>query len=211
MAPVVRRLMKEQHKGMFIALRAGELDGLLEQVCGPHPEPPAPPPATRSAVSGPDSPISSPVAQPVPLAPASSDGAVPSSPVSSDGAPVARPRERSLSNPALRRVTPSVPPQAAEAFDLAVGALEAATAPNAHLARSAEVRRRTPPPIPRASPAHGTHAAGRYAASRPTTIFTNQASPDKQSIFGESVISEQSLDEVILSYLAEDLEAPPHK
>ena len=84
--------------------------------------------------------------------------------------------------------------------------------PNAHLARSPEARRRTPPPIPRASPAHGAHAvAGRYAASRPTTIFTNQGVPEKQSIFGESVISEQSLDEVILSYLAEDLEAPPHK
>jgi len=207
MAPVVRRLMKEQHKGMFIALRAGELDTLLEQVCGPHPEPPAPAPASRSA-AGPESPISSPVAQPVPLAPASSDEVAAAS---SDGA-APRPRERTLSNPALRRVTPSVPPQATEAFDLAVGALEAATAPNAHLARSPEVRRRTPPPIPRASPAHGTHAvAGRYAASRPTTIFTNQGSPEKQSIFGESVISEQSLDEVILSYLAEDLEAPPHK
>ena len=35
MAPVVRKLMKEQHKGMFISLRAGELDQLLEQVCGP--------------------------------------------------------------------------------------------------------------------------------------------------------------------------------
>jgi hypothetical protein len=208
MAPVVRRMMKEQHKGMFIALRAGELDGLLEQVCGPHPEPPAPPAAPRSSASGPESPISSPVAQPVPLEPPPSAEAA--APAAAE-APAAARRERTLSNPALRRVTPSVPPQAAEAFELAVGALEAATAPNAHLARSPEARRRTPPPIPRASPAHGTHAAGRYAASRPTTIFTNQGSPDKQSIFGESVISEQSLDEVILSYLAEDLEAPPHK
>jgi hypothetical protein len=35
MAVVVRGMMKEQHKGMFAALRAGELDTLLEQVCGP--------------------------------------------------------------------------------------------------------------------------------------------------------------------------------
>jgi hypothetical protein len=211
MQPVVRRLMKEQHKGMFIALRAGELDALLEQVCGAHPEPPAPPPAPRSSASGPDSPISSPVAAPVPLPPPSSD-AVPAGAASSDAPAAPRPRERTLSNPALRRVTPSVPPQAAETFDLAVGALEAATAPNAHLARNPDARRRTPPPIPRAGSAHGTHAvAGRYAASRPTAIFTNQVSPEKQSIFGENVISEQSLDEVILSYLADDLEAPPHK
>lgn len=30
MAPIVRSMMKEQHKAMFISLRAGELDVLLE-------------------------------------------------------------------------------------------------------------------------------------------------------------------------------------
>ena len=45
---------------------------------------------------------------------------------------------------------------------------------------------------------------GRYAAARPAAIFSTP--PEAGSIFGGSSISEQSLDEVILSYLAEDLE-----
>jgi hypothetical protein len=47
--------------------------------------------------------------------------------------------------------------------------------------------------------------AGRYAASRPAAIFTSNPA-EQGSIFGGSSISEQSLDEVILSYLAEDLD-----
>ena len=47
---------------------------------------------------------------------------------------------------------------------------------------------------------------GRYAAARPAAIF-GQAKPQQgSSIFGEDLISDKSLDEVILSYLAEDLE-----
>ncbi len=34
MQPFVRSLMKEQHKDMFTALRMGDLDKLLEDVCG---------------------------------------------------------------------------------------------------------------------------------------------------------------------------------
>ena len=43
------------------------------------------------------------------------------------------------------------------------------------------------------------------AAVRPAAIF-GQAKPQQSSIFGEDIISDKSLDEVILSYLAEDLE-----
>jgi hypothetical protein len=49
------------------------------------------------------------------------------------------------------------------------------------------------PGIPRTATAAGAAIAGVGAAERPT------------SIFGEDLISEKSLDEVILSYLAEDL------
>ncbi|MDB4994197.1 MAG: hypothetical protein JWM74_1629 [Myxococcaceae bacterium] len=49
-------------------------------------------------------------------------------------------------------------------------------------------------------------AAQRYAPARPAAIF-GQARPQQgSSIFGEDLISDKSLDEVILSYLAEDLE-----
>ena len=49
-------------------------------------------------------------------------------------------------------------------------------------------------------------ADGRFAPARPAAIF-GQARPQQgTSIFGEDLISDKSLDEVILSYLAEDLE-----
>lgn len=49
-------------------------------------------------------------------------------------------------------------------------------------------------------------ADGRFAPARPAAIF-GQARPQQgSSIFGEDLISDKSLDEVILSYLAEDLE-----
>ncbi len=53
--------------------------------------------------------------------------------------------------------------------------------------------------------------AGRYAPSRPAAIFANSRPQDGASIFGEDLISEKSLDEVILSYLAEDLDGPGDK
>jgi hypothetical protein len=46
----------------------------------------------------------------------------------------------------------------------------------------------------------------RYAPTRPASIF-GQARPQQgKTIFGEDLISDKSLDEVILSYLAEDLD-----
>jgi hypothetical protein len=75
---------------------------------------------------------------------------------------------------------------------------------------------RRPPPAPKRSrtPILGTPEktdTGRYAASRPAAIFGQLPSPEQQSIFGDAVISEKSLDEVILSYLAEDLEGSSQK
>lgn len=73
---------------------------------------------------------------------------------------------------------------------------------------------------PSASSAAAAHAdgsgatnaggTGRYAAARPPAIFSTPRPPAAPA-FGDDLISEKSLDEVILSYLAEDLEAPPPK
>lgn len=52
---------------------------------------------------------------------------------------------------------------------------------------------------------------GRYAPSRPSSIFASVRPQEGSSIFGEDLISEKSLDEVILSYLAEDLDGPAEK
>jgi hypothetical protein len=51
----------------------------------------------------------------------------------------------------------------------------------------------------------GRPGPNQPAAVRPAAIF-GQARPQQSSIFGEDIISDKSLDEVILSYLAEDLE-----
>lgn len=53
--------------------------------------------------------------------------------------------------------------------------------------------------------------SGRYAPSRPASIFATNRPAEGASIFGEDLISEKSLDEVILSYLAEDLDSPTEK
>ena len=47
---------------------------------------------------------------------------------------------------------------------------------------------------------------GKYAATRPASIFATSKPPSASSLFGEDLISERSLDEVILSFLAEDLD-----
>jgi hypothetical protein len=58
------------------------------------------------------------------------------------------------------------------------------------------------------TPSKERPGSGRYAASRPAALFGgSKAAEGGGSIFGEDLISEQSLDEVILSYLSDDLEA----
>ncbi len=68
-----------------------------------------------------------------------------------------------------------------------------------------------PPPIASQSLKVDPASSGRYAPSRPAAIFATTRPPEGASIFGEDLISEKSLDEVILSYLAEDLEGPTDK
>jgi hypothetical protein len=55
----------------------------------------------------------------------------------------------------------------------------------------------------------GSAPPGRYAPARPASIFGQQRG--KSSLFGEDLVTDKSLDEVILSYLAEDLESAPKK
>jgi hypothetical protein len=53
-------------------------------------------------------------------------------------------------------------------------------------------------------------ATGRYSATRPASIFgTAGPSESSGSVFGEDMISGKSLDEVILSFLAEEFGTPP--
>ena len=173
MVEIVRRMMKEQHKAMFVRLRAGELDEEIEQACGPLPQPPA----ERS------------------IAPKGQKTANGASGSAQEESSVPPPRQRSLSNPSLRRVAPSVPPPAPGSLDFEVESL----ADETDLAERAAAI---------AAERAGRAVSGddaRYAQSRPTAIFGDIPQPGS-SIFGERNVSEKSLDEVILSYLAEDLE-----
>src|SRR5450755_1435473 len=123
----VRSLMKEQHKGMFTALRLGELDTMLETVCGPFEQPAQasklPPPVVTAPPPSQVLPLAT---QPAHEPDAEAETPPPSSSFGADERPseAARRRKRALSNPNLRKVTPSVPPPNAAAFELDVAALE---------------------------------------------------------------------------------------
>jgi hypothetical protein len=193
---IVRSLMKEQHRAMFTALRGGELDAILETALGPLPEPPArasstslkavavtAPPAAKQIPSIPIVPITAPP-------PRRGDSTRPASRPSSD-----RPgRRRPISNPNLGGVAQSHPPPAPEAFDLDVATLDRLPrTPSRPPTRKSKSR---PPAAPRPA----------AAPQRPATQMSNPPGAAARSIFGDGAVSEQTLDEVILSYLAEDLD-----
>jgi hypothetical protein len=186
---VLRRIMKEQHKAMFIRLRAGELDDEIAAAFGVQPDearlrvPPVPASTPEPAVA---------VLQQVP----------------SQVEPLPRPRERRLSNPALRRVRPSIPPLPGD-LDLDVASLDQhppGAPPDADPRRVAALARTHPPPAVAPAPERmPSEAPGRYAQSRPAAIF-GELPTARASIFGQNMVTEKSLDEVILSYLADEID-----
>lgn len=203
MATIVRRMMKEQHKGMFIALRDGQLDELVlptaEEPPVAEPRGAEPPAAVEPAV---------PVDPPPPVRRSSrppSPGGRARSPTLPAGTgaevePVGHPL--ASTDPPPHKAPLLVPRRPAPTLtDLPLADVDAVGARGAPDGK----------PVPKGTPMLGTPAvpsrpvvSGRYAASRPAAIFTSPA--DHVSLFGGSSISEQSLDEVILSYLAEDLD-----
>ncbi|HEX3851450.1 MAG TPA: hypothetical protein VHW01_10820, partial [Polyangiaceae bacterium] len=217
MQPFVRSLMKEQHKGMFMALRMGELDKLLEDVCGPFEQPlqlsKAPPAPIVSAAPPPPEPLPL-LTEPAP-APDFETPAIASAFGDSDRTSDRAEAPRPMSNPNLRKVVPSVPPPAAAAFELDVAALERLPPKPAvpSLDASPEpgsirpLRKSNPPPRKLRPNPPSAAANAPPSLSRPSSRFAAAPTKTSQSIFGDGVISEQSLDEVILSYLAEDLDS----
>ena len=224
MQPFVRSLMKEQHKGMFTALRMGELDKLLEDVCGPFeqplqlskaPPPPvivtAPPPAPEDVSTDPE-PVLALVTERAPPPPDFETPPIASAFGDDDRASDRPDRPHTLSNPNLRKVAPSVPPPSAMPLDVDVASLErlAAKPPPPPQRTPAPPTLHDSVPLPRKRPLPPAAAAANTAPpslSRPSSRFAAAPSKSSPSIFGDGVISEQSLDEVILSYLAEDLDS----
>jgi hypothetical protein len=214
MSEIVREMMKQQHKAMFIALRDGKFEAFAEGVVDA-------PPSSRTLV-GQASPVqgsqsSGKTSQPTaPLPPPARADARALSPVA-EAAPNAQaprstgePEELTLDIDALERATAAADPAAP-----ALRASGDLPPPPANLLREKAVNV-TPssavaplpvrrPPSPAATPTGATER--RYAPTRPASIF-GQARPQQgKSIFGEDLLGDKSLDEVILSYLADDLDS----
>ncbi len=232
----VRAMMKEQHKAMFIALRDGQFDHMFEpgegsvakKVSVPVPDAP---PASDPLAAPASAPLSSPLSAPQPPrpfgqppqrtptllgtqtipAPPPSDALVMRAPEATipDDVPVttresARPyvdlEKRSL-------IADDLPPPPQGLFQTKksdTGRYGKVPAEGAPVPREEPSEQRKAPTT-EAAPPPPQALEGRYAPARPAAIF-GQAKPRQSSIFGEDLISDKSLDEVILSYLAEDLE-----
>jgi hypothetical protein len=252
MGEIVREMMKQQHKAMFIALRDGKFDAIIDGTdtgqssTQAFPAAPVAPASSRSvsALASPAVPAS-PLAPPV--APASSSQVAAA--LTPSPAVAAAVRHASPAAPAVIEEPPPSVPSASDVLSLDIDAVERAAAaaspsspmvrgpadlppPPANLFREKSLagKYRVTAPAAAARPSGPTPAAGRppssspmpaaaiartpggaaverrYAPTRPASIF-GQARPQQgKSIFGEDLISDKSLDEVILSYLAEDLE-----
>jgi hypothetical protein len=253
MGEIVREMMKQQHKAMFIALRDGKFDPIIEGADvsqSTQAFPAAAPVAPATALSPAPAGVSAPVpAKAVPAAAPSKPALTPSPSAAARAAPFAV-AATVPAPPVVEDEAPRTLRQASEELTLDIDAVERAAAaasaaspalrgpadlppPPANLFRekvSAGKYRVTAPsvtprspgpgpaagrppsssPMPSAAVARAVGSAGgaerRYAPTRPASIF-GQARPQQgKSIFGEDLISDKSLDEVILSYLAEDLE-----
>jgi hypothetical protein len=192
---------------MFIALRDGQFDYVLE---GED----APPPSTGGPVS-----LLPNQFEPTPSQPGSK--------ISITGMPAVSPQVPPL--PGRKPAAPAVPPlrsspsvggarvaaqiagetpgarsssQRREAPEIFAG--KGAEAAAVEVVAQSEVREAA---FPKKAEPREKPGSGRYAASRPAAVFAGGRNPEAGgSIFGDDLISEKSLDEVILSYLSEDLE-----
>lgn len=148
---LLRKRMKEQHKAMFVALRRGQLDPLIDKVFGEEP--------TSSA--RPDT--------------ISTNGKSPSS--FRTGSPPMRPRSR----PPVSFQRPRAP---------SLLGLEEPRAMSGQDGSKSELL--------------SADAAPTSLAPRPALV---QAT-DPSSLYGEGNVGEKSLDDVILSYITDDLVSP---
>lgn len=181
MADTVRQLMKDQHKAMFIALRDGQFDPLIDSALGNAPAPAAekkksqrpPPPAKAKSIPPPEEPAPS------------------------------TEREQLMA-----RALSDLPPPPANLF---ARSQSSDTRYRSQPASEEHVGSRPPSKRPPSKRPSQAPSDGRYGAARPASIFGGSRPPKAASIFGEDLISDKSLDEVILSYLAEDLETETKK
>lgn len=177
LAQVVREMMKSQHKAMFAALRRGELDALLEKACGPLP--------VAARIAEPE--VTAAAALPVPAA-----------------SEVAEPQPKAISGSVIPSLIESVGVPRSRAA--AVGTAAPVSTPAGGVSSKPGAR----PALKGAAPSRGSKSApppaGMPKGSVSSQLPAQSSGKPGRSLFGDSMISEKSLDEVILSYLAEDLD-----
>ncbi|MEZ4219567.1 MAG: hypothetical protein R3B13_01480 [Polyangiaceae bacterium] len=240
-AQVVRTLMKEQHKGMFVALRKGELDDVIKEAFGSLTPGSTPPPVSgETSISGqlvlssappidddaktqaapPPShglpPVEVPPAAATPRLPTEPPRSAPPARQPSASRPVAIPAlDRPSSAPPLARFLATSPPAASNQGDSPRARRPSSTSTSAPPRPDSQIpaeisRPRSDPNMGRYAVVPKPHEEERYAVARPAAIF-GEAKPARNIFGGDELVGEKSLDEVILSYLAEDLEQPPRK
>jgi hypothetical protein len=216
MTETVRGMMQEQHKGMFIALKGGEYDYLLEEP-GSRPDPAAravrdPLATTAELVAV----VAEQVVELVPPPPKKpSRPELHIDPAAILGA-TARDRRGSAGlsemEPLSALFPASGPVPRIESRPPASGLVDLPPPPQRVLGLRDSESRPKSMPAPRPTEPESTRApvsrgGGRYAQPRAASFFSSP--PDSGSLFGEDPLGEKSLDEIILAYLAEDLESMP--
>ena len=190
LARVVRGLMEHQHKAMLKRLVAGEFDELAERLSAPHYEPGVLADGTNTA---------SYVNTGTAAAPAKTKRASAVKPVAKP-APVAAPK---AAHPAAQPAAPIWHPSPPSASPP-----RAPGAPLPQVTRQPgqPTRPSTPPKMaPLVAPAAAKPAsAPTFFSESPVEMPTD----DLPTLFAEELISEKSLDEVILAFLSADLEPP---
>ena len=196
LAKVVRGLMEQQHKAMLKRLVSGEFEEMAERLAAPHYEPGVLADGTNTASYVNAHPATAAPAKPPPPKPAAK-------PLPSPAAkPVVKPAPAPAAPPA--RVWHPAPPAASPA--------RTPGAPLPHVTRQPSHPTRPSSP-PRMAPV--VAPAPRPAAAKPAaapTFFSDSPvetpTDDLPTLFAEELISEKSLDEVILAFLSADLEPP---
>ncbi|HXL40773.1 MAG TPA: hypothetical protein VN928_09500 [Myxococcales bacterium] len=194
LARVVRGLMEHQHKAMLRRLVGGEFDELAERLSAQHYAPGVLADGTNtasyvntSAAAAPakakKAPAIKPVARPAPVPPAPK--AAP--PAAQPAAPIWHPSPPSAS-----------PPRA-----------PGAPLPQVTRQPGQPTRPSTPPKLaPMVAPARPAAAKPAAAPSFFSESPVEMPADDLPTLFAEELISEKSLDEVILAFLSADLEPP---
>ena len=200
MGEIVREMMKQQHKAMFIALRDGKFDAFVDGTVDA-------PLSARTFVVPPGPSLGSGETErraraDLAAALGERQDRLPAASAKGDSAPptVREPEELTLDVEVLERA-------AADPSSSTPGTSSDLPPPPAKLLR--EKTGAATAPLPRKPPSPTGVAASserRYAPTRPASIFGQVRPQHGKSIFGEDLMGDKSLDEVILSYLADDLD-----